>query len=287
MHAKNSATSLRPLLSQIIISLMMSLPTGSNIGQPMYRPSLSLECPVFCLSRGCLSLALAPQIRILVIMASTKEMVEHTALPNNPQSDPSDTNELLRRWGKHGECSSACKRQQRGPVPAMGPVLHHLHVQEEGCSWLRAWDRHHREPTFSSNPWARRCQGRWALQTRVCGLFRCIYSIAFLCSALCPWEMRVNYNWMSELTPLPTVIIWTEGCQQGKVGRAVRGLGGLLCNLAFCQKWCPPPRLLRWWRLQYLSSPSLWVLLSLQEAKPLQTAFPTPSLTHLKGGCQV
>lgn len=48
-----------------------------------------------CLSRGCLSLAL--QTRILVIMASTEEMVEHTALHNNPQSDPSAISELLRR----------------------------------------------------------------------------------------------------------------------------------------------------------------------------------------------
>lgn len=97
MHEKDSTTSLRPLLSQIIISLMMSLPIGSNRGQPMYGPSLSLQCPVFCLSRGCLSLALAPQIRILVIMASTEEMVEHTDLPNQPQSDPSGISELLRR----------------------------------------------------------------------------------------------------------------------------------------------------------------------------------------------
>lgn len=46
----NSATILRFLLSQIVTSLIMSLHMGNNTGQPVYHPSFSLECPVFCLS---------------------------------------------------------------------------------------------------------------------------------------------------------------------------------------------------------------------------------------------
>lgn len=171
----------------------------------MYHPSFSLEC-------------LLPEQMFVggsctfdwnTITASAEEMVERVVLPNKPRSEPSGISDNF--WEN--------KEDQRN-------VLLHARdsrgneCPQQGWGWRKAGQPCVPGTDTTENlqtPWARRWQERWrAFQTRVCGLVQCIYSRAFLCSAVSLRdEGQLSLNVRASIAT-HTHCMNRKGCQEGQ-----------------------------------------------------------------------